>query len=262
MEPTQRKRFTLIELLVVIAIIAILAAMLLPALSAARERARSANCISKLKQTGLAAIMYAGANQDYVPICKTSANLSSKWTYTSANIIIASSTITGNNVALNGYTLYNMLYAGGYYGAEFNAAERIADQDAEKLFKCPSDSLFFGSVTSTRTTVSYLMSVHDASVLAHNNVTGVAYYYKPEYWRLVPGRDEPGNVIMLDQHHPSLVGLPGDPQSAHGDALNMLSVGGYVRHFLCTGNNSVARGATSAIMWYGYDDTVHDTSAP
>ncbi|MBR7143661.1 MAG: DUF1559 domain-containing protein [Lentisphaeria bacterium] len=50
--------FTLIELLVVIAIIAILAAMLLPALSAARERARSANCTNNLKSLGLAFWMY------------------------------------------------------------------------------------------------------------------------------------------------------------------------------------------------------------
>lgn len=61
-----KKTFTLIELLVVIAIIAILAAMLLPALNQARTRAKSADCIARSKQLGYANIMYAGDNQDFI----------------------------------------------------------------------------------------------------------------------------------------------------------------------------------------------------
>ena len=63
----KRKGFTLIELLVVVAIIAILAAMLLPALSRARERARQAVCMNNLKQMGIASLMYANDNGEYMP---------------------------------------------------------------------------------------------------------------------------------------------------------------------------------------------------
>ena len=230
-----KQRFTLIELLVVIAIIAILAAMLLPALSAARERARSANCINKLKTLGTAHHIYSGFSDDYLfsgdrasSACSTACCYFLKYNLsnTPSPLIVLGNTgcfgEIGNTVAIGNNDRFKAL--------------------REQFFICPSDS---------------------SAEVTHNTETGwrfssYIYFFVNRYgakehmsdWggedcsRIRAGLDNPDNVIYFD-----LLKFPGHSDFAnnHPGSVNALCLGGQVTSTPAT-ETQIKDGTSSSMM--------------
>ena len=203
---TSPKSFTLIELLVVIAIIAILAAMLLPALSAARERARSSNCINKLKQQGSAIYMYANDNQDY---------LISDDVYKNQEAVNALVNNYNSNEARSGRIV---LIQGNYFGEETLATsgEQLVDQRT-RYYRCPSDTAAFGDTQD-----SYYLCYYTPSWCPFSYRFGAADYAR----NMLNGNCNLGGLISVD------AGICAADKTSnyinHPNIANALTVGGYV----------------------------------
>lgn len=120
------RAFTLIELLVVIAIIAILAAMLLPALGKAKERALRVNCVSNLKQVGIGVAMYISENEDKLPPNRVNPTSGSVW----------------YPYEIGRQTAVNVWSAGPHNLGSLWQSKDIPDP---KIFYCPSGRRFPGN---------------------------------------------------------------------------------------------------------------------